>query len=397
MVQKYTRPLSRSERLWIAADRLSPPFANQAVLEAFDNTGSFEIDRWQTAVEEASRANPGSRVVLKGVPGFRRWVDSGVTPPVREVNGSTWSGRDPENAPFLREELPAQRGPCCEVLLVRGNPLRVVFRSHHGIMDGRGTMLWMDDIFRVLRGEAPAGSSSRITDVILANSFQDETRKTFPREHSAPTGGAGDTREPGSVWKRLTLPGKYSNILGQAVCALAGETRSRAEGVVRFGIPVDLRHRREDLRSTANLSIAIYVEVPTGATPGEISEDIAMQLEQRRDGVLTGSGGLLKFLPLWLIRKGAQRVISAQHRQGLYGLTGIISNVGKLPVHRYRGGGFEACCGFFIPPSIESIPFFMSLTGSPQGVELVATVPATLASEGRLDAVLEGIVSKLVP
>lgn len=86
----------------------------------------------------ASAGNPGSRLILRGHLGSCRWVDSGKTPPVREIDGSRWDGLGPVGAPFLQEPLSPIKGPMCEVLLIHGDPLRVAFRVHHGVMDGRG-------------------------------------------------------------------------------------------------------------------------------------------------------------------------------------------------------------------------------------------------------------------
>ncbi|HQL82226.1 MAG TPA: peptide synthetase, partial [Spirochaetota bacterium] len=98
MARRFSRQLTPTERVYLVNAELSPPFANQII---FEGTGEFKPEHWRKAVEVASAANPGSRLVLKGSLCFARWTDSGKTPPVREVDGSRWSGMDPEGAPFL--------------------------------------------------------------------------------------------------------------------------------------------------------------------------------------------------------------------------------------------------------------------------------------------------------
>ncbi len=46
----------------------------------------------------------------------------------------------------LSETVSLREGPTCEVVIVHGNPLRLLFRSHHNVMDGRGTFVWMKDV-----------------------------------------------------------------------------------------------------------------------------------------------------------------------------------------------------------------------------------------------------------
>ena len=180
----FSRPLCRTERVYLLFDEFCPGFANQFFLEG---TGVLDQAKWQKAVAIASEANPGTRLVLKGHLMFSHWVDSGVTPKVREVDGSAWDGLSPENAPaFLTESLSPWEGPTCEVVLVHGDPLRIVFKSHHAVMDGRGTLTWLEDIIRALNGMDPLGSNSRITELGMCKSFQKEGRTPPPMNSSRP-------------------------------------------------------------------------------------------------------------------------------------------------------------------------------------------------------------------
>jgi hypothetical protein len=59
----YTRKLSVSERLWLGANHIYRPFANQFVIEGHGNIDYASLCH---AVEATSAANPGSRRILKG-------------------------------------------------------------------------------------------------------------------------------------------------------------------------------------------------------------------------------------------------------------------------------------------------------------------------------------------
>ncbi|HBI47381.1 MAG TPA: hypothetical protein DDX93_01460 [Smithella sp.] len=85
---KYSRKLSTSDLMSIAWDR-EFSFNNQLI---FEGTGVLDKAEWLAAVETASAAYPGSRLIMKGYPFASRWVDSGITPRVREVDGSKWTG-----------------------------------------------------------------------------------------------------------------------------------------------------------------------------------------------------------------------------------------------------------------------------------------------------------------
>lgn len=396
LAKPYTRKLSVNERTFLMLDDLCPPVANQFILEG---NAELDVSKFREAVRLASNANPGSRVVLKGVLGGCRWVDTGVTPPVHEVDGSGWDGFGPAGSGFLTK-LSAREGPTCEILLVRGNPdpqgnqLRIIYRTLHAVMDGRGTMFWVEDIFRALNGLPCVGSASTLTDTELARTFQKELRTPFPVEHLAPTGRA-EGREHGMVWRHMQLSGKYPNVLARVLILCAKEARRHSEGIVRFAIPVDMRPRMEGLTSTGNLTYSVYAEIKPESTADEVTCDIAKQLEQKREGMLSKGDELYRYVPLRLMRNQVRKIIDGRHRNGLYSISGFISNMGRLPIQYLRGAGFEAKAFWGIPPSIEYFPFFMGIAGYGNILEMIVSVPNVLATGGRLEAAMNSIAGGL--
>ncbi|HNY66247.1 MAG TPA: hypothetical protein PKM41_12500 [Deltaproteobacteria bacterium] len=384
---RYSRPLSFNERLFLALDEICPPVCNQLF---FDGTGILDPDRWTRAVELASSVNPGSRLVLKGHLGFSRWVDTGITPRVREVDGSRWNGTGAEGAPFLQDRLTCREGPTCEVVLVHGPTPRVVFRTHHGVMDGRGTLLWAEDVFRALRGDPVLGAFSTLTDHELARSFQKRKLKPFPANHIAPTGRASGQGQ-GVVWKRVQVRGGAKNILARCIMLAAQEAWRVADGPVRFGIPVDLRPRLGNQRSTANLSFAIYVEVRPETTIGQIADDIASQISQGREGMIFRGDSLYRHVPIRLMASKARKIIQSRHARGVYSLSGIISNLGRVNLDQFQGGGFQAEAFWAIPPRNEYHPFFLAMAGHGDTVELILSISKVLADNGRIEQALEHI------
>lgn len=387
----YTRKMTFNERSYVAASLIGYPVTIQLL---FDGEGILDFKRWRNAVTVASEANPGARVVLKGHLGWSRWVDSGIAPPVREVDGSHWNGYDPHGAPFLQESLPFRESPTSEVVLIHGSTPRVLFRTHHGVMDGRGIMFWAEDIFRVLRGENAIGSTSDLTDVELSKSFQDQFRTSFPVEHIAPT-GQPEGNSHGVTWKRRSLKANIPMLLARCARLVAEEAWRHTDGIVRFAVPVDMRPRKPGLRSTGNLTLDLYIEVKKATTPLQIADDIALKLKQGCEGKIKKFDELLKHIPLWVVRQAIEKIVQKRHQNGLYGLSGILTNLGWIDLTHFKGGGFSARSFWAIPPATEYFPFFLVMSGYEGRSELILSTPQKLASQGRLDDALERIASQL--
>ena len=389
MTTSYRRKLSANERVLLMTDCLCPPIVNQCVVEG---TGELDPDRWKKAVAEASAANPGTRVTLKGALFLSSWVDSGNTPLVREVKNCTWDGYGPEGAPFLNTRLNPFTGPVCEVVLLPGDPTRVVFRSCHAALDGRGHVLWMKDIFRVLSGKPPLGSDGTLTDVDMARRFNKGFRDRYPDEHLPPTGRAQGT-ESGVVWKRVSLKGKYFKVVPKIAVLTAKEAWKHGDGIVRFGIPVDMRIHDRKVRSTANLVFGITIEVTKASTPDEIGKKILTMISNKDDLEIFRGEEIVRYLPLWFIKRHAEKIMAKRHKTGLYNITGYISDMGFFNLKAFSGGGFDAKGFFPIPSFVEMLPFFLDLASygnEKEGYtqELVLTMPKKFASNGRFDAIL---------
>lgn len=388
----FNRPLSLIERSHLVFDALSPPLINQMV---FEGRGELDLVQWRSAVDEASAANPGSRMVLRGCLGTCRWVDTGLTPPVREVDGNSWSGLSRDGAPILQERLFPSTGPTCEVILMHGDPARVVFRSHHGVMDGRGTMTWAEDVFRSLRGDPIIGSASTLTEDKLAQNFENEYRTSFPRDCLAPTGESRGT-EFSMVWLRRRIEGSYQNLLAQAAIMMAREARLHENGNVWFLIPIDVRSRKPGLRSTNNMSLSIYIEVKPDVKPNRLMADMARKIHQKQDVMTDKWDHLFKLIPLWMLRVGARMETKYRMKKGRYSHSGIITYFSNVDLEPYTCNEFYPDKVFFIPPNIIGSPSFMVLTESGGGVDLTLSMPSILANGGRLESAMDRIVEGLM-
>lgn len=389
----FARQLTSTEKIYVASDNIAPPCVNTIILEG---VGKLDPSEWTAALDWAGKANPGSQLVMKSSLLGWQWVDSGQPPELSVVDGSSWTGYSPENASFLNKPLSAKEGPTCEVILIQGEPLRIAFRSHHAVMDGMGTVLWMQDVFRALRGENPVGNPSRLTEFRLARSFQKKGRTPAPHHFPALTGRAIDD-EPGSCWRRITIEGQIRKILPKIAWILAQEIWfANYDGCpVRFAVPVNMRPRGNNIRSTGNLSNLIYLDITPESTPATIGMDMKMQLANKYDGMLYWGDRFIRYVPLALLESTMKKEIKNKYQTGLYRNSGIISNVGIVPIDNFTGGGFRTTNITGLPIGMESIPFFLGIIGTTERTELIMGMANKLANGGRLKGVLERIASQL--
>jgi len=403
----YSRPLSTIERYYVSCDskkngQLHTPCVNQMVVEG---DGTIDDEKLRKAVIKASYANPGSRVKLVGHLGFSRWVDSDHSTPLRVVT-QRWDGRSNDDADFLLKPLPTRSGPTSEVVLVHADDNKhfIIIRSHHGAMDGRGTLHFATDIFRCLRGEDPIGENSYINDMQLAQSLNGHAKaNSLGREVAAATGSAipqsMQALEKPSRWIRQTLTGKHKNLLAKVALEIARYTRLNGEDCVRFQIPVDMRPHREGLNSTANLTGGIVVDVNLETTAEDWNLEIQQQLAEKKETEIPRffklfPFHLLNWVPTSTIRKSNDKLIKKRQLSSLYRTTAVISNLGLLKTARFSGSEFNAKKCYFIPPELETTALFVALAGHSQGVEIIMRSPAQLDG-GRVQKMMDFVISNI--
>ncbi len=385
------RFLSGMERLWLVADRLHPPFVNQMVLEG---DGHPVCPRpWREILASIAEAQPSVCARLHGWLARSRWAADGPLPAVRELEAPGWLGQGPEGAPFLAANLDPSAGPTCEILVVKGPPTRVIIRTCHALMDGQGTLLLARALFAALRGEPPPPAELGPTnDAMLMRRLGVPAEQMLPTDSVAPQGTA-DGSEMRVTWLRRRVEGRVSALLPRIALALATWHPLPEGRSFRVAIPVDLRGYAPELSSSANLTGLLRLDVAK-----HLHARVPLQslVEAFREGLgRPEAGGVIvaaefaRYLPLsfmaWFARWGARQAL----RQGRFGPSAILSNLGKLPLEEFSGAGFRARRCFFIPPGNPGLPLFLTTTGDATGVELCATVPQSLATRGRLVELLD--------
>ncbi len=376
------RLVSGLERVWLAADRGCKPFVNQLVVVG---EGTAPPPGLAEAVDRAGAAHPGLAVRLRGWGARTRWVP-GEAPALRRV-AEPWEARGP--AAWTAAPLDPRRGPVCEVV---AGPGFLVFRTHHAVTDGSGTLAFARDVFAALRGEAPRGSApGPLHDAALVRRVRPpgpEARPPPSRPDAvAPTGmpSGGDGRP---VWARRTVPAGRG-VLGRAMAGFHEAARRLAgEGTVRVAVSADLRSRLGVADLSGNLSSFVHVDLDA-APPAALRARVDRALAAGDAEAVLLAADRLRGLPLGLLAWAGRRAARRLLRTGRAPASGTISNLGRADLAALSAPGLRAASAFWIPPGNPSNPMFLTLAGAGGRVEICASCPAALADGGRLGAFLD--------
>jgi len=388
---RYSRKVSPIERASLVLNE----FCNYNCDIIVEGNGTLSVDALCSAVEKAAQVNPGSRVRLRGVLGFSRWVDSGIAPEVREVHAPAWDGRSERNAAFLDDRFdPLAGGPICRMIYLPGNPMRIVFRALHAAVDGRSLLHWIEEVFRALRGEPLLGSPCTYIDWDIMRKFQDkvdrqaqEPPSTQPNLPVIPCSPRCDMRLR-YIWRTVVLPKIVHNVLAKFAIFLAEHARLHAQGRVCFTVPVDLRTLREEVLSLGNLTGYLGIPIEPGNTTRDFSRQLSLRVRNYSDCYRPD---LMKKLP-WIPMRTIRREIARNMQRSLYepvpdAMSAGVVSLGNFPLENLSAPNFT-------PLQLIPIPGFvgkLNVVTIYNERETVSTfaAPQSYNGDGQLDGLLD--------
>ncbi|MFJ7205777.1 amino acid adenylation domain-containing protein [Streptomyces sp. NPDC098789] len=377
----YWRPVSATERLYLAA---GDPRGDMALRIVVEGEGLPDPEDLRAALTRAAGSCPGSGLVAAD----GLWRAEGPPPRLRFA-----APADPYDgvldAAVLTGHTAPTDPPGCEVLVVPGlDPARctLVFSASHALMDGHGALLWVREVFRGLRGDAARPAADPETDQgLLRRLGCRDRRPTQAPDHPSPL-GRGERGEKGergergperTLWLRRTLAGHHPALTARLAQALADATGRSA----RVMVPADLRRYDPDLAATGNLTLPLFLDLRPGTEWTVAHTELLTALAEGRE-CATGFESAAARLPqavTALLLRAAQAVATRTDR---HLATAVVSHLGRLDLHDYRGGGFTATAVHALPVHAPLVPLSLVAAETGAGSAGTARTEVTMGVRG---------------
>ncbi|MER7448768.1 peptide synthetase [Nocardia beijingensis] len=381
----FRRKITPTERLYFCTRQVTPPFVMHI---AVHGDGSLDPAALQAAVDVASAAAPGARLVRDG----RDWVDSGLAATVRVVPGWSLNYDALEHDTVLNSPIGPTPDRTTEVLLLTGAQTTVLFRAFHGVMDGMGLRLWVADVFRALRGQRPVGAPDPVADAELVARTGAPGRPTLVLPtFKAPSGrGRQDPAAPRWLLRHRTIEATGKGIVARVAAILAGESDAKS----RFMIPVDLRRHDPALRSTANLALPLFLDVAPGEDWETVRERMRGGLRDRRELNELDNGKLSKFpdAVLRTVLRGSNWLGARLNRNMV---SATVSHMGTVDLDEMAVPGWTPTAMRLLPQHSGAMPLLFAMVESRGKLELTVSCRNGAGVEPRLEALLDTITARL--
>jgi hypothetical protein len=391
---RLSRPLSTPE-YYHASIATSPNTLEKPRYQGFFiiGHGNLSAERWQWALDQAAAVHPGTRLRLIGKRRHARWDSDGAPPRLRIIEHCSWDMRSSQGLDELdATPLPLDTGPTIELVVasVRDGSTLLFLRSHHAVMDGIGSMVFLEDLFRALRGEPLVGSNAAYSDVelMLSTGVKKSTSRHIKTCWLTGT-PAGDAI--GDEWRRVSLGAPSKNLLPRVATLMAEFAHQSSELPALIAVPVNLRRHVPGLVATTNFSNMLFVPMYVGDGPAQFSERMKAMLAERMEAFYPPILDVFKRLPMnWIDRLLSRTPKNYRTKKALE--TAVISNLGRWDSAIISCEGFQAE-RMFLRPLAGSV--FSTLVCVGDHVEFAINLPRVLASNGRSDAFVDYLLKRL--
>ncbi|GAA2638018.1 hypothetical protein GCM10010399_84110 [Dactylosporangium fulvum] len=378
------KPVSASDRWWLAHPSSISPVI-QAVVEG---TGTIPVGALRDAVARVAAACPDTALRHTR----KAWLTGGAVPRVRVVKGAA-DGVAVAGIDALHDPLPAPDGAFCEVLWCAGDPSALVFRASHAVMDWPGMALWIADVFRALRGEAPLGAADPITENDVFDRFPATgERPPAPKiEWVSPLGQPSGSRR--TAWARRTVDGYHPGLVAKVAGAL---TAAYGLETGRYAVAFDMRRHVPGVRTTGNLSQVELFDVAAGEPWEALHERILTAMAEGREVSGRIDSGLLK-MPRLALRTLVKAMENGSPAKKRYASATVLAHLGRIEPADLCTPAFEARTLYPVPLLTAMSPPDLNLVECGGRTELTLTWRDGEGAAERMGEVLDAVVEALSP
>jgi hypothetical protein len=176
-----------------------------------------------------------------------------------------------------------------------------MLRARHAVIDGRGGLLILAELFRALRGDPLLGCNAGFSDFDLRRSIGKIPFGTKTQSARWPAGAAGDGNQKGDMFRRISLGPPKRGMMAHVAVAMARYVHRHSDDPVLLGLPVDLRRRVPGLLATANFTDMMRMRIDKGDGVEAFQRQLQERLAHLAKAGYPDVPDWLKSLPLpWL-------------------------------------------------------------------------------------------------
>jgi len=381
------REASPNEKLYIASQKCFSPLNIQCV---FEGKGSIVLPELKQAVRLAADHCPGAKLVYKN--GF--WIESDLYPKVFELTSDTFNGYNFEVLNLANQKMDVYTSPPIEVIVLKGKTQGLIFRIFHGLMDGKGALLWIENVFRALRGQAVMDMDSKHTDLSFLKTQSYTRYKSLHLPHINVFKNNKETNTYSDInTLRVSIEGDYKSLLAKVAKVFTDHFEDTSS---LFMVPVSLRSLDESMQTTANMVLPIFLHTRKEETYKSISQQLIKKIAQKKYLNLNNANlGILRFLPTPSLAYILKAVGTYCNKTRKHLTSGTLSYVGRYDEKEFSTPSFTCRTFYSMPLCTPFSPVSVVMYKNTHSIEISISHYRSVISEDQMNAIARDLVEEV--
>ena len=232
---------------------------------------------------------------------------------------------------------------------------QILFRVSHAVMDGRGSLIWMRQIFKSLQGESINPTDNRLIVQDLITHSKQISHINFP----------GITNSKKYFFQTKLIKNSRSHLMAKIASRIPEYFGLDS---ARIMIPVDLRRYVPEITHTGNLSAPIFLDILKNNSWQEIQQQLLSKLAEKQELYQDLSFDfILKHAPGWVIKT----ILNTMLKLRYFMAHAIISDLGKINLAEFSTSEIKAISFKPYPVHTGMIPLSIILADCGAHTEIV--------------------------
>lgn len=350
-MNKFKRKISPNERMYISFEKNYNSFGLNKIIKGI---GIINLEKFSLAVKEIEQICPEINLRMDG----NYWILS-----KKNVSIKYYEKNFDEDYRFLLDnKMDLKKGPLTEIIIFQGEKnYTLIFRNHHGIMDGKGQDIWIKKLFKILNGEKLEGKKSIVRDIDLLRKYG--TKKNSDMIHIENYNPIADRKNffiTKPKVRKIILDKKIENITSKLMWAIS---KMSSQDKNRFIVTKDLREKfKNEEENIGNLSVPLYIDIHNENWE-EIYQQLLKKILNEEELIYSKMEyKIFEYTPFYFLTKGLNYIIQKYNNDKKTSATSVISNLGKINLENYSTETFKALEVYSLPVLTPMVPLSFIVT-----------------------------------
>lgn len=312
------RSISDGELMFCDVQELINSYTIQVLLEY---TGNITLKEIESTINDVVKDNPGTNVLKNK----NNWCLSNEKIIVKQLSFN--SKENLLNEDFFNETVDFTKRSIELYLLKVKNAKYLVFKFFHGVVDGKGSLLIIQNFLNRLCGLDIISYKNDVTDKEFISNFDYYNEK----ESLKPKYRLKNINKIDSYkleWHVITIDKYIPNIVAKIAKVIQ---RYFDNDNVKFMIPVDLRNYDRETKRIGNLILPIYLDVSEDEDINKVAGKLLLSLKNKKELNMNNAKGYNYHIYPEIVRKPVIKMFFNYLRnKNKFFVGAIISHLGRI-------------------------------------------------------------------